>query len=82
MAKTAAQRQAHYRARRNDGDGERRINSWVTSGTDYALDRLAIRQGITRRAILERLIVEADAAILCTLDIDTPEWDAYFGVTP
>lgn len=82
MAKTAAQRQAHYRARRNDGDGERRINSWVTSGTDYALDRLARRQGITRRAILERLIVEADAAILCTLDIDTPEWDAYFGVTP
>jgi len=29
----------------------------------------------------ERLIVEADAAVLCTLDLDTPEWDAYFGVT-
>ena len=81
MAKTAAQRQAHYRARRNDGDGERRINSWVTSATDYALDRLAKHHGITRRAILERLIVEADAALLRTLDLDTPEWDSYFGVT-
>ncbi len=81
MVRTAAQRQAHYRARRNDGDGERRINTWVTSATDYALDRLARHHAMTRRAILERLIVEADAAILRTLDLDTPEWDTYFGVT-
>jgi len=81
MAKTAAQRQAHYRARRNDGDGDRRINSWVTSATDFALDRLARHHEITRRAMLERLIVEADAVILCTLELDTPEWDIYFGVT-
>ena len=81
MAKTAAQRQAHYRARRNDGDGEYRINTWVPSATDFALDRLAWRHGLTRRAMLERLIGEADAAVLCTLDLDTPEWDAYFGVT-
>ena len=81
MAKTAAQRQANYRARRDDGDGERRINTWVTSATDYALYRLAKHHGITRRAMLERLVVEADAAILRTLDLDTPEWDAYLAVT-
>ncbi len=81
MAKTAAQRQAHYRARRTNGDGERRINTWVTSATDYPLDQLARHHGITRRAILEQLIVEADAAVLRTLDLDTSEWDAYFAVT-
>lgn len=81
MAKTAAQRQAHYRARRYDGDGDRRINTWVSTATDFALDRLARHHGITRRAILERLIVEADDVILGTLDLDTPEWDSYFGVT-
>ena len=82
MAKTAAQRQADYRARRNNGDGERRINTWVTSATDCALDRLAKHHRITKRHMLERLIVKADAAILRTLDLDTPDWDAYFGVTP
>ncbi len=81
MAKTAAQRQVDYRARRNDGDGERRINTWVTSATGCTLNRLARHHRITRRLMLERLIVEADAAILRTLDLDTPEWDAYFGVT-
>jgi hypothetical protein len=81
MAKTAAQRQAHYRARRDDGDGERRINTWVTCATDLALDRLARHHGITRRTMLERLLVEADDAILGTLELDTPEWDAYFGIT-
>ncbi len=82
MAKSAAQRQADYRARRNDGDGERRINTWVTSATDCALGRLARHNQITKRHMLERLIAEADAAILRTLDLDTPEWDAYFSVTP
>ncbi len=82
MAKTAAQRQAHYRARRNDGNGDRRINTWVTTATDFALDRLARHHGITRRTMLERLIAKADDAILYTLDLDTPEWDIYFGVTP
>ena len=32
--------------------------------------------------MLERLIAKADDAILYTLDLDTPEWDIYFGVTP
>jgi len=67
MAQTAAQRQAHYRARRNDGDGERGINTWVTSATDYALDRLARHHGITRRTIgfavrFTRFRVERDGA--------------------
>jgi hypothetical protein len=81
MAKTAAQRQAEYRSRRYDGDGDYRINTWVTSTTNCALNRLARRHGATKRQILERLICNADDAILKTLELDTPEWNTYFGVT-
>ena len=81
MAKTAAQRQSEYRARRNDGEGDRRINTWVTSSTDFALDRLARHRGVTRRQMLEQMIDDADTAILRSLELDTPGWTAYFSVT-
>jgi hypothetical protein len=81
MAKTATQRQSEYRARRDDGEGERRINTWVTIKAHFALNRLARRQGVTRRQILEQLICDADAAIVQSLELDTPEWDTYYNVT-
>jgi hypothetical protein len=78
MSKTVAQRQSEYRARRDDGDGERRINTWVSCTAYFALKRLARRHGVSRRHILEHLICEADAALLKTLSSDTPQWDEYF----
>ncbi len=82
MAQTTAQRQAAYRARRatagNDGNGERRLNMWVTTEADLALARLARRYSVTKREILERLIVRADTAIVRRLDPDSPDWEAYF----
>lgn len=86
MAKTAAQRQADYRAKRaiagNEGNGERRLNMWIETSAALALDRLATRYGVTKQAMIEKLITEADKAVLDTLDIDKPEWDEYFaGVT-
>lgn len=63
MAKTAAERQREYRARRNEGEGERRLNTWVTAGADLALERLAGHYGLTKRAMLELLILEADAGL-------------------
>ncbi|MER2543409.1 MAG: hypothetical protein ABTS16_08150, partial [Candidatus Accumulibacter phosphatis] len=60
MAKTAAQRQAAYRARRphagEDGNGERRLNLWVSTHTDLAIERLARRYCVTKREIVERLV--------------------------
>lgn len=86
MAKTPAQRQAAYRARRpyagKDGNGERRLNLWIDTSSSLALDRLVRRYGVTKREFLEKMILEADEAILRTLDLDTPEWDRYFGITP
>lgn len=81
MPKTSRERQAAYRSRRHDGDGEYRLNTWVSSHAAFALRRLARHQGLSRRAMLEQLIIAADEAILDTLDIDQPEWDLYMGVT-
>lgn len=81
MAKTSAERQAAYRARRNDGEGDHRINTWVSTKADLALERLANRYGVTKRKMIEQLATSADNEIIKTLEIDTPEWDIYFKVT-
>lgn len=78
MAKTAAERQKEYRARRNEGEGDRRLNSWITVGADLALERLALHNGLTKRAMLERLILDADGSVQAGLLLDSEEWDAYF----
>jgi hypothetical protein len=64
MGKTAAERQKEYRAQRDTchgGEGERRLQAWVSTATDLALDRLAARYSLTRKQVIERLILEADA---------------------
>ena len=82
MAKTAAERQADYRARRNDNEGDRRLNTWISTKADLSLDRLLKHYGVTKREMLERLIISADDEIVKTLQLDTTEWDTYFNVTP
>ena len=82
MPKTTRERQAAYRSRRHDGDGDRRLNTWLSSQAAFALRRLARHQGLSQRAVLERLVIEADQAILDALEFETPEWAAYLGVTP
>ena len=79
-AKTTAERQAAYRQRRPTAgeNGERRINTWVSTGAVLALNRLSRHHGVTRRHILEQLITAADAEITAALDPTSPEWTAYF----
>jgi hypothetical protein len=83
MTKTLAERQADYRKRRPTAgnNGERRINTWINTAAYLALNRLATRNGITKRAMLENLIQEADRKLLSILDPDSKEWDEYFNVT-
>jgi hypothetical protein len=58
MAKTAAERQAAYRAKQAHTDsGERRINTWIDWEAYLALEALAIRYGVTRRVVLEALLM-------------------------
>jgi hypothetical protein len=83
MAKTVAERQAAYRKGRAEAgeNGERRLNTWVSTGSSLALDRLAKRYGVTKREMIERLVLEADQKIVGSLDPDSREWEEYFSVT-
>ena len=83
MAKTVAERQAAYRKGRSVAgeNGERRINAWVSTAAFLALGRLAKRYGVTRREMIERLVLESDQEIVDTLDPDSEAWSAYFSVT-
>lgn len=82
MAKANALRQAEYRKKRAEaGDnGERRVNTWVSTAAALALARLANRYGVTKRELLERLVKIEEESVSKTLELDTPEWDAYFSV--
>lgn len=70
MAKTSAQRQQAYRAgRARAGDnGELRINTFVATSAALSLKRLAKHYGVTQRAMLERLIGDADKAVVAPMD--------------
>jgi hypothetical protein len=81
--RTVAERQAAYRDRRTSAgeNGERRINTWVSTGAGLALARLARHHGLTQRAMLEHLIAVADDTITAELDPTSQAWEAYFTVT-
>jgi hypothetical protein len=82
MAKTAAQRQAQYRANRatagQDGNGERQLTMWIGTSAYLGLARLARRYGVTKRELVEGLLKLEDDRVIATLELDTPEWDEYF----
>ena len=82
-AKTNAQRQAEYRARRRTAreNGERLLSVWIDTGAALALARLARRAGTSQKAVLETLIIQADDEALRTPDLDAPDWKDYFAVT-
>jgi len=82
MAKTTAERQAAYRERQDsggvDGNGQRRVSMWLSTGAAFAMARLASRYGVTQRELVENMLLAEDERVLATMKIDTPEWDGYF----
>ena len=83
-AKTPAQRQAESRAKRHlagaHGDGQRQLNTWLDTGAAVALERIAKRDSVTKRQLLERLIRQEDKRILETIEFNSKEWNEYFGL--
>lgn len=83
MAKTPAERQKEYRAKRQfageEGNGERRITAYVSTRAALALQRLANSYGITKRDLLERLLVAEEEKVLKGMDLDGPEGKKYLG---
>lgn len=82
MAKSTAERQAAYRARQDsegaDGNGQRRVSMWLSTGAALALARLARRYGVTQREFVENILIAEDERVLAAMAIDTHEWNAYF----
>ena len=75
------ERQKAYRERRSTaGDnGERRLQTWVLTAADLALDRLARHHQVTRKEMLERLLVQADTQ--ATQGMDDVAFNVYMSVT-
>jgi hypothetical protein len=79
MAKTAAERQREYRAKRPEAgeNGERRLNTWISTSASLALDRLAARYGATKREMLERLVMAEDEKLMSGMEHDNAAFEAY-----
>lgn len=80
MAQTNAQRQRAYRQRHlSDVEGSRaRLNIVCDQRAALALRRLAAHKGMTQAAMLERLILDADAR--ATVKMSAATWDAYHAI--
>ena len=75
MRKSNAQRQQVYRDRHLKQLGEKhemleRINQMVSLSAKNSLKRLALYYGVTQRAMLEKIIAEADKKLINTLTSD------------
>jgi dephospho-CoA kinase len=65
MATTAAERQRKYRENRKlCGNGYRQINVWISTEAALALKRMAKRDGVTQREMLERMLVETQDRLI------------------
>jgi hypothetical protein len=69
MGKSGAQRQAEYRKRhlKDEAGTLERLNLLVPVSAKRQLERLAYCYGVTQRAMLEKLLAEAERATLNTL---------------
>jgi hypothetical protein len=81
MAKTAAERQKEYRASRQVAgeNGERRVSAYVSTRAALALQRLSNRYGVTKREMLERLLIAEEEKVIGGLDLDSEEGKNYLG---
>ncbi|MGC9518885.1 MAG: hypothetical protein ACP5FP_04410 [Desulfuromonadaceae bacterium] len=79
MAMSAAERQAIYRTRRSTAgeNGERRLNTWISTGAALALKRLAAYHGKTQRQILDELLFDAEEGILQQLRNDEAAFNQF-----
>jgi hypothetical protein len=68
MALTAAERQKRYRESKKLADnGYRQINLWISTEAYLALRRMARRDSVTQREMLERMLVDAQNRLIAQL---------------
>ncbi|MBU0499689.1 MAG: hypothetical protein KJ558_13425 [Gammaproteobacteria bacterium] len=82
---TNAERQKKYREGRafagSDGNGERRLNTWISTAASQALTRIAQHYGVPKREILEGLILGFDDRLIEFVGGDDHELDKYLHPT-
>lgn len=62
---TSAERQAVYREQHKASG--KRLQAWISATADKALDRLARHHGISRRAMLDELIMAVERSTIRTM---------------
>ena len=81
MAKTNSERQKDYRLNRQlagqDGNGEHQLNMWLSTAATLALNRLAVRYSVTKKGMLEKLILEKDSRVAKSFENDEKAWEVY-----
>jgi len=83
MTKTNAERQVEYRARQQElgNMGDQRLNTMIDLSATYGLERLAKCYGVTKKAMLERLIWDAESNALEIAAKKTNGVSRYYGGT-
>jgi hypothetical protein len=77
MAKNTKERQQEYRDRQRLNSVDRRLNLWINSQAYCALERLSDHFRITKREVIEQLIVILDSDVTKIRKLDPSEWDEY-----
>jgi hypothetical protein len=78
MAKNAKERQKEYRDRQRLNSVDRRLNLWINSKAYSALERLTEHFKITKREVIEQLIIILDSDVTEIRKLDPIKWDEYF----
>lgn len=76
-AKTAAERQAAYRIRKNDYEDKKNLNIWINSGSMLELKRIAKHMNIEPAELIEKLLSKEHNKIIKTLN-NNEKWNNYF----
>ena len=81
MPLSNAERQARYRETRKVGSTkDRRLNLYISADAWTKLHGVAEGYGVTKKEILENLIVEKFDKVVRSMKPNSPEWDEFFKV--
>ena len=78
MAKNTKERQQEYRDRQRLSSVDRRLNLWINSKAYCALERVSDHFRITKREVIEQLIIILDSDVTEIRKLDPIKWDEYF----
>jgi hypothetical protein len=78
MAKSSKERQQNYRDRQRLDNVDRRLNLWISYQAYCGLERLIDHFKITKREVIEQLIIILDSDVTEIRKLDPTKWDEYF----